>query len=254
VSRCIIAQGCVWQVQCTAVVWSLSRPLHELCQVAPNTPTKHPVNGRPRVHTESLVCLALAPPLVAVCPRSTNLKKPQSHGPPDDWKASIPTRGSLSFDYVSTHPPGTKLQHTTWGLPPLASSTTGSRYSRAASMTGAAAAAAAEGASRDSSSTGAAHKAGAGAARQSVTGSAAGHGISGAGAGAGDEGPKAISTQQMEVLMRDQVGLWARFEGVRQRHDWLLQQQGNCRCDMASHMRAGQKASNIRTSNHLHCT
>lgn len=196
------------------------------------------------------------------CACSTCFKKPQNHGPPDDWKAIIPSTGSLSIDYVSTHPPGTKPPSSTWGLPPLAPSAANStagnssgggsmpHNNRAASSTGSAAAGSRNGAagaggggggtsgkgvaaaaagssaagggaaatvsSALAPSTGsqpgasgqqaaaarASSSGAAGAARQSTTG------VAGAGAQAAAEGAArcdAISAQQFEALLRDQV-------------------------------------------------
>lgn len=53
--------------------------------------------------------------LVLLC--SSCRKQPAGHGPPLDWRAAIPTSGTLSLDYVSTHPPGLGAVIGTWGSP-----------------------------------------------------------------------------------------------------------------------------------------
>lgn len=118
----------------------------------------------PRPHLRLLPCRSCT--RCTKITRSSCLKQPQSHGPPAEWRGVIPTSGSLSLDYVSTHAPGAKQATTLWGLPRLsangaaAAAGSGSTAGKApASASGAASAAGDRGSvarSRSVSSNGAA--------------------------------------------------------------------------------------------------
>jgi hypothetical protein len=154
----------------------------------------------------------IAQHMIACCLHSccsSTRKQPQGHGPPSDWRAIIPNSGTLSLDYVSTHPPGCTTSTTVWGALPqtAAAAGTAAAGSASSSTAGGAARTSAVGTAAAAVSVGRNSQAGAASGTRSKSNSLSGAAAAGAaGAGAAQSGLSAISDQQLELLMKNQVG------------------------------------------------